>query len=317
MWLRGICWSCFLWDIIYLDWRHIYNHILQLRFCQDVTNVEKSDHWETLNIETPLWHAEMGSGFWNNRCDCRLHTKLYFQVPGGSESKCQSLIKWVNIIVRQKKSSGFFLFVRGVLENIFSLWDFASQSGQVGFLVENLPLFCLSLYPGCKGKMQQELSEVLVWFRGAPLETALQSLLNDPTVDPLCAHFILLCLNPNRESGEHHSASEIALFLENREQFQDDGKCSLNISHAGMSLNEVINPSPHPAWFVECCESSFYWARCMWLAAGKLFGLKKWGRRMRAICEWINEKKIHQETYKYQQLHIEMVVEKSQWGKAL
>lgn len=70
---------------------------------------------------------------------------------------------------------------------------------------------------------------------------------------------MLLCLNPNLESGERHFASEITLFLENKEQYQDDGKCSLNsVSHAGVSHNEATNPSPHPGWFVECCESSFY-----------------------------------------------------------
>lgn len=119
MWLCGLepfAWSCSLWDIICLVWRHIYNHILQLRrdFSRMSQMLEKADHWETLNIKTPPWHTEMGSGFCNNRCDCRLHTKLYFQVPGGSEGKCQSLIKWVNIIVRQKKSRGFFFFLLGV-----------------------------------------------------------------------------------------------------------------------------------------------------------------------------------------------------------
>lgn len=164
--------------------------------------------------------------------------------------------------------------------------------------MENLPLFCLSLCPGCKGKMQQEVSEVLVWcsFREAPLETALQSLQNDPTVDPQCAHFILLCLNPNLESGEHHFATEIALFLENQEQFQDDGKCSLNISHAGVSHNEVINPSPHPAWFVECCESSFYWARCVWLAAGKLVWRNEEGEWERFVNELMKKKFIKKHT---------------------
>lgn len=103
----------------------------------------------------------MVSGFCNNRSDCRLDTKLYFLVPDGSESKCQSLIKWVNIIVSQKKSSGsffslsFFFFLR-----FFSPCVFASWTRKVGFLVEILPSFSLSPHPGNKGEMQYWVS----WF---------------------------------------------------------------------------------------------------------------------------------------------------------
>lgn len=100
----------------------------------------------------------MVSGFCNNRSDCRLDTKLYFLVPDGSESKCQSLIKWVNIIVSQKKSSGFFfLFFFFWLRFFFPMCVWTRK---VGFLVESLCSFSLSPHPVDKGEMQYWVS----WF---------------------------------------------------------------------------------------------------------------------------------------------------------
>lgn len=190
VWLCGseaFAWSSSVWHIIYLVWRHIYNHILQLRrdFARMSQMLEKTDHWETLNIKTPPWHTEMGSGFCNNRCDCRLHTKLYFQVPGGSESKCQSLIKWVNIIVRQKKSSGFFFFffVRGVLKYILSPCDFCFPTWTCRkFCPYSVSVFVLA----ARGKYRNRCHG----FGVMPFERTLQSLLNDPS----CAHTSWCCV---------------------------------------------------------------------------------------------------------------------------
>lgn len=50
------------------------------------------------------------------------------------KANVRALLNELTLLLGRKKSSGFFflLFVRGVLRNIFSLCDFASQSGQVG-----------------------------------------------------------------------------------------------------------------------------------------------------------------------------------------
>lgn len=63
--------------------------------------------------------------------------------------------------------------------------------------------------------------------------------------------------------------SEISLFLENIEQYQDNCKWSLDISGIGVAHTAMVHPSPHPGWFMEqallswmqtpeCCERSFY-----------------------------------------------------------
>lgn len=63
--------------------------------------------------------------------------------------------------------------------------------------------------------------------------------------------------------------SEISLFLENIEQYQDNCKWSVDVSDVGVAHTAMVHPSPHPGWFMEqallswmqtpeCCEPSFY-----------------------------------------------------------
>lgn len=137
--------------------------------CQRKQIIERCWIWKLC-----LWHIEMVSGFCNNRSDCRLDTKLYFLVPDGSESKCQSLIKWVNIIVSQKKSSGsvFWFFFLAVFFKFFCFFpsrfwfmilsprEFASSVNEGGSFVGCWPSASRSPHPG----YQQEVQYWVLWF---------------------------------------------------------------------------------------------------------------------------------------------------------
>lgn len=148
-----------------------------------------------------------------------------------------------------------------------------------------------------------------------------------------CVWIKILNLNQNFENL-HLFCSEISLFLENIEQYQDNCEWSLDANDVEVANTAMVHPSPHPGWCMEqallswmqppkCRESSFYWA-CGWQQENR--GVFVWFLRKEEwewesfviLLQWVCEKSfIFQESYKYQWLQIEMVVEKRQCVKAL